>query len=196
MSKGQSSENGFTLLEVIIVITITGLILGVAISFLEQGLSTWERVGRTNEWEQHHRMLERTLEQDLHNLFFAELYREYQFKGDYQGFQLIVGEEDRLYRVDYSIDYYNNQLVRRTVPLKTEATKEERQADGKELRFFNDLRLERVEFLFYDPVKKYWVPSWSYQETAQLPRVVRLKIRTAEFSMPLISAEIYIGQTY
>ena len=45
-------EEGFTLLEILIAITISGVLLLAVYMFMDQGLLTWEKTVDSSQWEQ------------------------------------------------------------------------------------------------------------------------------------------------
>lgn len=193
-------ESGFTLIEVLIAITITGIILTAVIMFLQQGLSIWETTGTTGRWEQHHRVLESKIKSDLGKIYISPLLEKSMFKGDYQGLEWLIIEDSKLKKVKYTVDYYNQQIVRTVQSdigdIRSESDISENIKSPAELRFFSKLDLHQVNFSFFDPKNNYWENNWSYKDKEYLPAVVKVSISTREFKLPEITADIWVGKIY
>ncbi len=183
-----SGQQGFTLLELLIAITITGIILGLVFSFLQQGLATWERVELESEADQYLRVLENQLRKDLQCIFYSELYNNNQFKGDYQELEWLIIEDETLKKVSYLTEYNYNQLTRRVIEMGDNY-------QDSEINYICGERLERVEFHFYDPQNDYWRGNWNLSDIGYLPSLVRLVILSDGEEKKMIF-EIYVGREY
>src|SRR5690554_3245622 len=96
------NEEGFTLIEILIAVTITGIIIGAVFMFLHQGLFTWENTADRGEWEQNWRVFDRRIKDDLANLYYSRIYKENIFEGDYQGITWVIKKDEVLKEVNYS----------------------------------------------------------------------------------------------
>lgn len=105
-------ETGFTLLEIIVTVTISSIILAAVFMFFHQGLFTLENVDADADWEQNWRIFSKHFNSDLHSLFYSPLYSENIFEGDYRGLRFITLKDDKLMEVSYQVDYYSKKLVR------------------------------------------------------------------------------------
>ncbi|WP_018248976.1 prepilin-type N-terminal cleavage/methylation domain-containing protein [Orenia marismortui] len=182
-------EEGFTLIEILIAITITGIILGSVFTSLDLGFSTWERSDTNNKYEQEWRVAASFLRRDIHKLFISSLYQKNKLQGSYQSISGILLEDGSLKEFAYFYDSNNNSLVRKLKNLETDEVIEE-------IEFFKTLNLKRVEFNFYDAKDQFWKDSWSYQEEERLPIAVKLEVELEKVNFAPLIVEIYLGQEY
>ncbi len=179
-------EKGFTLLEILIAISIAGIILSSIFVFFDISLSNWQRADAEGNWEQEWRVFEKTFHRDLAGLYYSDIYSDNSFEGKYQKIEWLIIEEDGLKKVSYYFDLYQNYLIRKKSNL--EGDKEE------EILFFKRIDIERIEFAFYDREVSYWKDNWSYQENNPLPGAVKISVSAAEFQLPSLVEEIYVGK--
>ncbi|MFW5972249.1 MAG: PulJ/GspJ family protein [Bacillota bacterium] len=218
-----NNEQGFTLLEILIAVTITALIMGTVFLFLNQAFSIWERTDVGNEWDQQRRVFKTKFKEDLNNMFISPLYKGEQFISNYEGIEWLIIEDGQVKKVRYHINYGNigvedsyNQnssnmgLVRATLDNITLDENEQendiemfnRLSDG--LKFFSELDFSRVDFAvnfqFYDPVDEIWDYDgvWSYQEEGYLPSMVRVQINSPDpyQDVQQFIFEVYTGREY
>jgi len=197
------NENGFTLIEILIAITITGIILGAVFMFLNQGLNTWENTAERGDWEQNWRIFNKQIKNDLHNLFYSPLYKDNLFKGDYQGISWLIKKDGILKEVSYTVDYYSNRLLRKEAPYQSTSYPEidlrndtSLNYQEKALSFFKDFNIYRVDYQYFDPQNNYWVNNWSLEERSYLPAVIKVVISNESFELPAILAETYLSREY
>lgn len=190
-------EEGFTLLEILIAITITGIIIGAVFIFLHQGLRIWENYGREEDYSQYIRVLDKNLKNDLKHIFYSEYTERNLFKGDNNGLEFYVLKNDILQKITYQPDYQQNSIIKSiaTIDELTENPEE------KTLSFIISKEITRINFLFYDPENNYWENSWSYNDDAKgyLPDVVKIEIyhqKGGFIETEEILSEIYVGRIY
>lgn len=197
-------EEGFTLIEILIAITITGIILGAVFMFLDQGLFTWENTAYQGEWEQNWRVFDKQLKKDLSNLYYSSLYKDSLFKGDHQGVGWLIKEDDVLREVSYKVDYYSNLLVREEKGHQTyidqvldnSYSDSSNNYQNNNMNFFSDFNIYRVDYQYYDSQNNYWVNYWSLEEKDYLPIMIKVTISGQDFELPPIMADIYIGREH
>lgn len=193
------NEQGFTFIEIMIAVTISAVILLAVFIFLNQGINTWERSSEINEWEQNWRVLKKNIEKDLHNLFYSDLYNDNLFTADYQGVKWIVEDDNYLKEVYYYLDHYSGSIIREEKPHQSEeyTIKDSKEAQEKtEIVFFEDFRIDRIDFYFYDPQNNYWDNSWSIKDKVYLPTIVRVDLEISTEQLPSILVEVYIGRSF
>lgn len=172
------NEKGFTLIEILIAVTITGIIMGSVTGFIFQGLNTWENLDRGGDGVQNIRILKNQLQQDLNRIFISEIYREDFFTSSYENLQWLIKKDGKLKKVEYSFDSAENRLVRREVDFDYQSGESE--ANGETMHFFVEEEIRSIDFSFYDadPNSDYWrTGDWVFpDEDDYLPSAVRLEI--------------------
>lgn len=182
-------EHGFTLIEILIAISIIGIIMGSVFTLFDLAYSSWLRADNKGEWEQQWRALEAFFHRDTSNLFFSKFYQGYYYKGNFHELEIIISDNGELRKVHYYFDSYNNQLVREIF------TKTNHEMNKKQI-FFPDHNIQNLEFSFYDRDKGYWKSNWSYLSEKKLPGAIRLLITIKDIQLPPLIEEIHIGKEY
>ena len=204
------NENGYTLIEILIAVTITGIILSAVFMFLHQGLFTWENVGNRGEWEQNWRVFDRRIKDDIHNIYYSPLYGENIFEAKYQSIKFLINKNGILKEVSYTVDFYSKNLVRKVKPclldisysggssLNPEGLNRINDIEEETLNFFNDLDLYSVNFYYFNQENKSWSQFW---EEDFLPSLIRINIdrETSDgklLELPQVVAQIPISREY
>jgi len=197
-------DEGFTLVEILVAITITGIILGSVFALLQQSFDLWETAESYNNWEQNFRVLEAELTRDLHNLFNSQLAKKRLFKGTSQQLEFYkLTASGELTRVTYLFDDYENKFIK-----KLSYPQQDKEVET--IEFFSELKIERIEFKFYDREADYLKSYWSLQEQEEkvleesssqqlkmsLPQAVQLEIKLEEVDVPPLVIENFIGREY
>lgn len=202
------NENGFTLIEILIAVVITGIILGAVFMLLNQGMFTWQNTADQDEWEQNWRVLENYLQNDLHNQFYSQLYNKNFFQGDYQGLSYLIKKDGRIDKVSYQLDYYAHNIVRTEEAYQTtvindgEAKSSSRvqREKIKKINFFTDFYIYRLDYQYFDPRDDHWVNDWSLEEKDYLPALLKLTISSKKENsvekLPAIIIGIYLNRKY
>lgn len=197
-------EEGFTLLEILIAITISGVLLLAVYMFMDQGLLTWEKTVDSSQWEQNYRILDRYLQDDLHNLFYSDLYKGNIFEGTNQSASWLVKKGDTIKEINYRVDYYSFTLVREeknhqasSYPFFQNEPEEQASTSTADLlAFFREMDIFRIDFDYFDSRIGSWTYLWSLEEKGYLPTLFRITITREDGSMTNIISDIYIGQEY
>lgn len=183
------SEQGFTLLEVLMAVTIAGIILSGVFIFVNMGLTDWRRTTLEGEWKQQWRVFDKIFRRDLHNVFISPLDQENMFEGDYQSLQWKVLTEDGVQKIKYFFDPDLNLVIKEYSLVGVGI-------GNHEIHFFADQIMEGVNFSYYDGKSDYWTDDWSYQERDYLPTVVKMTLKVLnEEPLPLIM-DIPVGIIY
>lgn len=206
-------ENGYTLIEIIIAVTITGIILGAVFMFLNQGLFTWENIEDRGDWEQNWRVLDRRFKDDLSNFYYSPLYKENIFEGKSRSVKFLIKKDDVLKEVSYTIDSYSNNLVRKEKPcmidisytggsyLNSNNSQDINNEQEETLNFFEDFKFYRIDFEYFDQENKIWnkIP-WT--ENDYLPSMIKIIIymevndSSSYILLPHVVAEIPVIREY
>lgn len=201
------NEEGFTLLEILIATTITGVILLAVFMFINQGLFTWENTSDSNQWEQNFRILNKYIDDDLHNLFYSNLFKENLFQGENQSVNWLIRKGNTLKEVNYRVDYYSNVLVREEKPYHSSIYPFDENPDenldnsnlgsnDKIVSFFKDTDIFRIDFQYYDPQTGGWPSFWSLDQKDYLPTFLRIIVSRSNWDEKTIISDIYIGKEY
>ncbi|MBM7623786.1 PulJ/GspJ family protein [Sporohalobacter salinus] len=197
-------EQGFTLVEILVAVTITGIVLVSVFSLLQRSFQLWDTVGANNHWEQNFRVLETELKRDLHNLFVSPLAKENLFEGSSQKLEFYkLNNNGKMTKITYYFDDYNNKFTK-----KISYPKQDKKA--RTIEFFSQMKIKRVEFQFYDREAEYLKSYWSQQEIKKevieergpeqlkkfLPQAVKLEIELEKVNLPPLVIENFIGREY
>jgi len=188
-------EKGFTLIEVLIAVTISGIILGSVGSFIYQGIRTWENTERGTSRNQNLRVLQNRLKSDLDNLFKSDIFEANLFKSDYEGINWLVLDDNGLKKVSYIFDVRNNEFVRRTVELDFRG----REIEGteSELSFFTDIQIDRIDYEFFNSEYDYWQTNWDFPDNNDfLPLAVKINFLSDELIDSEIMVEVHRQKEY
>ncbi|MFW6238530.1 MAG: PulJ/GspJ family protein [Halanaerobiales bacterium] len=188
------NEKGFTLIEILIAITIAGLILAGVAGLIHQGLNTWENLDRSEDNIQNIRVLEKQLQKDLERLFISDIYIEDLFASSYENLQWLIKRDGQLREIEYFFDSSENSLVRREVDIAY--PEGDRSESENTMYFFVEGEIRNVNFSFYDsdPNSDYWrTGSWNFpEEDDYLPSAVRLELDLISDESTGLTGEIEI----
>lgn len=191
-----SDEKGFTLIEIIVALTISSIILTAVFMFLHQGLFTWENISYEGDWEQNWRIFSKQFNSDLHNLFYSSMYNKNIFEGDYQGLKFIIIKDDLLKEVSYKVDYYSKKLVREEKIHQTGLngySPDILDTSVKRTEFFSDIF--RVDYEYFDSENNLSL-YWSLSEKKTLPSLVKVIITSDTLELPPLFVEVYNSRKY
>ena len=185
-------ERGFTLIEVLIAVTISGLIIVGIINLYNLGISNMELVKDSGSLQQESRVFMNVIKRDLHNIFSSEIYKENLFESSNQELSFLKIDEEIFQRVEYNYDSYNN-LLSRKVYKNTENISEEEMSI---LNFFTEIQLDDIQFTYYDLKNRYWRNNWSYKNQGNLPRAIMISIyfdsgKKIDFTADILQERIY-----
>ena len=180
-------EAGFTLVEILAAVTITGIILVSLFALLQQSFQLWTAVGVYNHWEQNFRFLEAELTRDIHNLFASSITAKNLFKANAGQIKFYrLSSAGKMKQITYSFDRYQGQLIKETLDLESQ--------QRERIEFFAEGTVEDVYFEFYDPETEYFKSNWS--QAFYLPQAVRIKIELTTVDLPPLLIENFIGRGY
>lgn len=183
------TQEGFTLIEVLIAVTIAGIILGAIFIMLDLSFTTWQRHDLEETWQQEWRILKNFFSDDINNLFISYLYKNNKFSGNNQKFEFLILRNQELKKVSYFFDSRSNQVVRelRSVKENKLLTK---------TNFFSEIEINNINFFFYEGKDKYWLDHYSYSSDKVLPIAVKLNINAIKVKLPLLVNNIYYNRQY
>ena len=150
------------------------------------------------------RILDRYLQDDLHNLFYSVLYKGNIFEGTNQSASWLVKKGDTIKEINYRVDYYSFTLVREeknhqasSYPFfQNEPEEQASTSTADPLAFFREMDIFRIDFDYFDSRIGSWTYLWSLEEKGYLPTLFRITITREDGSMTNIISDIYIGQEY
>ncbi len=183
------SDDGFTLLEVLIGVVISGIILASVFMLFDLGLSSWDKIDTGNNLEQQWKVFSTLLKEDLHNIFVSPLLNKNHFTGNNQNISWLVLGEKGLNKVSYSYNPYQGSLMRQVT-----STKKEKIISNNE--FFVDSKIQNMNFYFYDKVNDYWKSNWSYQEISALPIAVKVEVENKMDKFSPLLINLFVEREY
>ncbi len=179
-NKGQKSgrynQSGFTLLELIVSMTILSLVTVLIGSGFRLALDSWEKGETETEWTQRLRVLSMLLTQQLKSAY------PYKVDDGNEKVVLFEGESDSMLFVTSLADlnYGGFKWVRYSYKNETllynEGLLPDKELDDviKKNEEVIDENLEELMFEYYSRESSEWMESWSQGE--ELPGAVRIKI--------------------
>ena len=171
-----TSVSGFTLLELIIALSILSMVIVLIGRGFHLGLNAWEKGESETRWTQRLRVLSGLMSQQLKSVY------PYRMEIDDEKVILFKGESDSVLFVTTLTDslYGGFKWVRYSFREETLMYKEGLLPD-KELTGeisgddeIMDTNIEEVKFEYYSPEEEEWKGSWDFGE--DLPGAVRVKI--------------------
>ncbi len=172
----RTSVSGFTLLELIIALSILSMVIVLIGRGFHLGLNAWEKGESETRWTQRLRVLSGLMSQQLKSVY------PYRMEIDDEKVILFKGESDSVLFVTTLTDslYGGFKWVRYSFREETLMYKEGLLPD-KELTGeisgddeIMDTNIEEVKFEYYSPEEEEWKESWDFGE--DLPGAVRVKI--------------------
>jgi general secretion pathway protein J len=171
------NKKGFTLIEVLIAITITGIILGLVFTFFHIGFSSKDKMNKISQKQQEWNVFVVNFGSDLHNNFSSKIYSKNKFDGSYHKLSWLILNNDIIQQVTYSFNPQQNQIKREIINYKTEEV-------ILEMKYFTDVYLNNVEFQFYNNNRNIWEKNWNYQIGDYLPGAVKLILNIKDIQIP------------
>jgi general secretion pathway protein J len=186
------NKNGFTLLELILAITILGLLTLIIGNGFRLAIDSWEKGENETVWTQKFRVLSGLLSQQLKSSY------PYEMEIDDEKVVVFEGSADSVMFVTTLTDsgYGGFKWVRYSHKEGTLLYKEGLLPDKEMIEKISgdeeilDSNIEEVQFTYYSPDEEEWKESWDLSD--KLPGAVSVKISYFQpflISMPLGSVE-------
>jgi general secretion pathway protein J len=172
----RTSVSGFTLLELIIALSILSMVIVLIGRGFHLGINAWEKGESETRWTQRLRVLSGLMSQQLKSAYpyMVEIDDEkvILFKGETDSVLFVTTLADSLYGgfkwVRYS--FREETLMYREGLLPDKELTGEISGDDEIM----DTNIEEVKFEYYSPEEEEWKESWDFGE--DLPGAVRVKI--------------------
>lgn len=180
---GSKRANGFTLMEILVAMTILGIALGVIFGALRLGIRSWEKGNQSAEASQRQRIALDLISQDIKSAFFAELSEAVVFVGGEDELRLftttkginpnynIAGPRP----VSYYVKEEEGLYLKEGYPWAT--TAEDAFQQGEELLL--DPEVTSVRFRYYGgdaQGESPWAEVWDSKEKKKLPVAVEITV--------------------
>ena len=172
----RTSVSGFTLLELIIALSILSMVIVLIGRGFHLGINAWEKGESETRWTQRLRVLSGLMSQQLKSVYpyMVEIEDEkvILFKGETDSVLFVTTLTDSLYGgfkwVRYS--FREETLMYREGLLPDKELTGEISGDDEIM----DTNIEEVKFEYYSPEEEEWKGSWDFGE--DLPGAVRVKL--------------------
>jgi general secretion pathway protein J len=171
-----SSISGFTLLELIIALSILSVVTVLVGRGFHLGIDAWEKGESETRWTQRLRVLSGLMSQQFKSVYPYRMEIDDEkvilFKGESDSVLFVTTLTDSLYGgfkwVRYS--FKEETLMYKEGPLPDKELTGEINGDDEIM----DTNIEEVKFEYYSPEEEEWKGSWDFGE--DLPGAVRVKL--------------------
>lgn len=181
-----STHNGFTLIEVLVALTILGMILSIAFAGIRLGIGAWEKGDAVSEDTQRIRTLAARLSNEIGSMYpyiitAAGGVKEYAFKGEEHSIGFVTTNEDSMPDLPKGGFKYVFYSVKNE-PEPEGFTSIEKMLPDKNVMDISKGRITLIEpavkeiMLEYMDEKGGWLGTWDANEKKDMPRAVRIKL--------------------
>lgn len=200
-----STSFGFTLLELMISLTILGLILVIVFGALRIGVRAWEKGEKDVDIHQRERVVLNLVKAQLASVSAAEITGkeadQFLFKGEAESMSFVsdlpivptnmsgmVYVEYRIERADRKKKGYKLIVYEKSLAF---IDKEKKMKDPEESEFFDliqtarDIRFEYLQYPENDQDPAEWRESWDSEKNEGNPIAVRIVLQQDKMSAPL-----------
>jgi len=171
-----NNQAGFTLMEILAALTLTGVLLGIMAQFLYTGVALWGKNDQAYQKQHLQQKLQRKFNQDIATLITNPYLPEAAFVGNDQKISFWREHQTGLLQVTYSYDSYTKKLYR--MAGFWGSTPEPQ------------LVLEKVascNFEYYDSKTKNWRLEWQSRTKEAIPALIKIKLKLSDgLSLPLV----------
>jgi prepilin-type N-terminal cleavage/methylation domain-containing protein len=181
--KSLKSDQGYTLLEVICALAITGLVAIAVLSVVHQSISLWQKSIFWGEEERNIRVLSRSIQHFSSRVYSGELPQGEKegFQGKPNEVQGLLETEDGLIKAGLSWDLYSKEILYWE------------ECRGNRTQKNLGINPEKLELSYYDQERQSWVDAWN--EQFPLPTMIRLVWSWDKKAMPPIITPLFSGRT-
>lgn len=181
-SKKINSEAGFTLLEVISSLLITGVVAFTVLAMVNQSMNLWQKSWAWGAEDRGIRLVSRNMEDICTKIYGGGLPKGEQqgFTGEPQEFGGLIEGEDGLVRAGVRWD-----TEEKTIFYWVESSK------GRQEKLLCE-KVDEAEFSYLDREQGSWSDRWTDQ--TPLPAVIRLRWKTLKKTMPAVVVAIQNGR--
>lgn len=166
VSGPRKNEAGFTLMEVLFSIGMTGVLLTVLAQFMISGIKLWERNDQGYRRQHQMKFIYQTVSDEVSTMLYGDYLPEYIISGD--DYKLSFWRESRtgLILVTYRYDFNDHKVYR---------------SEGfygstpGETVLFNDIL--NWQFEYYEPKTRNWLREWT-SDRKELPALIRITVKT------------------
>lgn len=168
VSGPRKNEAGFTLLEMLFSIGMTGVLLAVLAQFLLSGLKLWERNDKGYRRQHQMKFIYQTVYDELSNMLYGDYLPEYLISGDDYKLSFWRESNTGLILVTYRYDF-NEKKVYRSEGFYG--------SNPGETMLFDDI--SNWQFEYYEPETRNWLREWT-SDRKELPALIRITAKTKE----------------
>ena len=206
-----SSTRGFTLMEVLISLTIVGVLSLMVFTSLRLGARAWEKGEREIDTIYRERVVLNLVQEQLASMVTKNLAmsnkKPYYLVGNQERIeflstrQLIPGTEESVVKVVYQVQSDETTGIK-TLAIKeekilgpdNEKEKKEKNDDGFQL-LIQGMHQISIEYLDTQSLKESesWLAEWNGNQNNQFPRAVRLRLYKGDFEYSTIIAQVFAG---
>lgn len=167
------AEAGFTLMEMLVSLSMFAILLALLSQFLFNGIRLWERNDRAYQRQHQLKVIYQTIDNDLSGMLAGCFLPEGALTGEETELHFWK-ESEKLgaYQVHYRFEQWEKKVYRSTNIFGGE-TEEEVWLTG----------IKAWEFNFYDPESENWLFDWEPDMKWKLPALVRIAVKTEDHDL-------------
>lgn len=181
-----ATHKGFTLIEVLVALTILGMLLSIALAGIRLGIGAWEKGDAVNEDTQRIRTLASRLSNEIGSMHpyiitVTAGMKEYAFKGEGHSIGFVTTNEDSMPDLPKGGFKYVFYSVK-DEPEFSGLTSIEKMLPDKNVMDISKGRITLIEpavkeiMLEYMDEKGGWLDTWDANEKKDMPQAVRIKL--------------------
>ncbi len=175
---GNRTEAGYTLLELLFSISITGLLLAILSQFLLSGVRMWERNDRGYRRQHQLKLVYQTAYNEISTMCYGEYLPEYLIDGGDTRLSFWRETPRGLEFVNYRYDL-NEKVIYHSQGFYG--------SEPPEVVLYKGI--ENWEFEYFDPKNRNWLREWK-SDKKELPALIRITVKTKDADLGTLTVPV------
>lgn len=191
LNPNNNSRRGFSLIEVLVAITLASLIVMLSYGFYQMGFGHYGRSRQKSQFNQRLQLMYTLFEQNFFSITPYPLSSFGSFLGEPQAITFFVTYEDsRLSTIrQVAVFFKNNTLIFAYLDPNN---------PNQIIQEFRLSGLKSAEFSYFDALQQRWVSQWNFEDkNNRYPYLIWFKLRLLEQAKPIeLCFEVLHGQVF